>query len=220
MFIRDPMGSSISKRVLDPIDRIVEVLCGLIIVLTFTLTADVSRRENVQAMLIATFGCSVAWGIVDGVMYLMTSLSDRRTGVRACRLACKTADPAEAQGILSDVIPPTIASVLKPPDLDLIWHRLKQLPDPPEPALTRDDWLGAAGVALLVFLSTVPVVIPFAVLRDAAVARRISNFVALAMLFIAGFSYGRCVGYRPIALGLSMALFGTILVAITVALGG
>ena len=48
MFIRDTMGPSISKRVLDPIDRIVEVLCGLIIVLTFTLTADVSRRGTLR----------------------------------------------------------------------------------------------------------------------------------------------------------------------------
>ena len=101
----------------------------------------------------------------------MTSLSERRTGVRVWRLACKTTDPAEAQGILSNAVPPALASVLKPPNLDLIWHRLMQLPEPPEPTLAKDDWLGAAGVALLVFLSTLPVVIPFAVLRDATVAR-------------------------------------------------
>ena len=42
----------------------------------------------------------------------------------------------------------------------------------------------------------------------------------MTMLFVAGFAYGRCVGYRPMALGVSMVIFGTTLVAITIALGG
>ena len=39
----------------------------------------------------------------------------------------------------------------------------------------RNDWLGALGVFLLVFLSTFPVVIPFIVMSEAGPALRVSN---------------------------------------------
>ena len=41
-------------------------------------------------------------------------------------------------------------------------QRLATLPEPPARArLRKEDWLGALGVFLLVFLSTFPVAIPF-----------------------------------------------------------
>jgi len=210
-----------SKRVLDPGNRLVEALCGLIIVLTFTLTANVSLRENVHSMLVATLGCALAWGIVDGIMYLMTNLSDRRTGISAYKAARKTNEPAEAEAIISDALPASLAAALEPGDFERMWRRLKELPEPPEgPRLTKRDWLGATGVALLVFASTLPVAAPFALLKDPQTARRMSNVVAVAMLFIMGYWYGRCVAYRPVRLGLAMVLFGGALVAVTVALGG
>ena len=53
---------------------------------------------------------------------------------------------------------------------------------PPTPSLTREDWIGALGVFLLVFLSTFPIVIPFLVFREVHFALRMSNLVALVML--------------------------------------
>jgi len=59
-----------SKRVLDPIDRISELLFGLIMVLTFTGSLSVAGagRDDVHTMLISAFGCNLAWGIIDGVL--------------------------------------------------------------------------------------------------------------------------------------------------------
>ena len=53
-----------SKRVLDPIDRVSEVLFGLIMVLTFTGSLSVAEagRDDVRAMLIGALGCNLAWG--------------------------------------------------------------------------------------------------------------------------------------------------------------
>ena len=61
-----------SKRVLDPIDRISEVLFGLIMVLTFTgsLSVAESGRDDVRTMLIGALGCNLAWGIIDAMLYL------------------------------------------------------------------------------------------------------------------------------------------------------
>jgi hypothetical protein len=67
------------KLVLAPTDRLNEVLAGIIMVLTFTNALSVSHsgKPDLQAMLIGSLGCNLAWGIIDGIMYLMDCLAVR-----------------------------------------------------------------------------------------------------------------------------------------------
>ena len=67
------------RRVLDPFDRISEIIFGLIMVLTFTATfsAAESNRVEVRAMVLSALACNVAWGIVDAIMYLIGILTER-----------------------------------------------------------------------------------------------------------------------------------------------
>src|SRR5213078_3832696 len=73
--------NSVSARggALDPIQRVSEVLFGLIMVLTFTGSLSVAEagREDVRTMLIGALGCNLAWGLIDGIMYLMACLSEQ-----------------------------------------------------------------------------------------------------------------------------------------------
>lgn len=80
--------------------------------------------------------------------------------------------------------------------------------------------VGAAGVFLLVFLSTLPVVTPVVVMRDAVPALRVSNAVAIVMLFATGSAYVHLTGRRPVWVGTSMVVLGGVLVGLTIALGG
>jgi hypothetical protein len=211
------------KRVLDPMDRISEVLFGLIMVLTFTgsFSAAQAGRADVREMLLGAVGCNLAWGIIDGIMYLMACLSERGQGILTLRAVRGARSNAEAYQAIADALPEGVAKVLKPPDLETIRQRLGQLPDPPaRPRLDRDDWLGAAAVLLWVFVSTFPVVIPFLFMSNAMAALRVSNGIAVMMLFLTGYAFGRCAGYRPWVLGLYMVLLGSAMVGLTVALGG
>ena len=100
-------------------------------------------------------------------------------------------------------------------------QRLSRLPEPPDrPQLKRKDWLGAVGVFLLVFLSTLPVLIPFVVMGPSKLTIRVSNGIAILMLFICGYAFGRHVDYRPWHMGLSMVVVGMALVGIAIVLGG
>ena len=212
-----------TKRVLEPIDRVSEVLFGLIMVLTFTGSLSVAEagRDDVRAMLIGALGCNLAWGIIDGVLYLMGSLAEKGRGLLAFRALRKTADPNDAQRLIADALPPAVASVMQPDELEAVRQRLMQLPEPPGPAqLSKDDWLGAAGVFLLVFLCTFPVVIPFIFMRHAGPALRVSNAIAIVMLFLTGYAFGRMTGRHPWLVGSSMVVLGLILVGMTMALGG
>jgi hypothetical protein len=82
------------------------------------------------------------------------------------------------------------------------------------------DWWGAFGVFLLVFASTFPVTIPFMVLQRLGWAMRLSNLVAVAMLFLAGYAYGRVIHRSPLAIGAVSVFIGLIIVTFTIALGG
>jgi VIT1/CCC1 family predicted Fe2+/Mn2+ transporter len=212
-----------SKRVLEPHERISEVLFGLIMVLTFTGSLSVAEagRDDVRIMLIGALGCNLAWGIIDGVLYLMGALAEKGRKLATLQALRKATDPQIAQRLIISALPLLIASVLQPPELDSIRDRLNQIPEPASPArLNKSDWKGALAVFLIVFLSTFPVAIPFIVIHKANLAMRISNLVAISMLFIAGFAYGRCVGRSPKVFGIIMVALGAALVGLTMALGG
>ena len=70
------------------------------------------------------------------------------------------------------------------------------------------------------FLSTLPVVIPFTFVKDITLALRISNAIAIVMSFVTGTMFGRTTGRHPAWVGISMAVVGAILVSATIALGG
>jgi VIT family len=217
----DPVRSS--KRLLEPSDRIAEVLFGLIMVLTFTGSLSVAEadRAEVRTMLIGALGCNLAWGIIDAVLYLMGSLSEKGTGLLTFRAVRTATDPNQAHRLIADALPSAVASVLDPAELETIYQRLKQLPEPPGRArLHKDDWLGGLGVFLLVFASTFPVALPFIFMHEAGPALRLSNAIAIALLFILGYAFGRRATHNPWLMGISMVALGAFLVGMTMALGG
>ena len=211
-----------SRRALDPIDRISEILFGLIMVLTFTGSLSVAEagRDDTRTMLIGALGCNLAWGIIDGVLYLMGGLANKGRLVRQLRAARRSASREEAQRILTGLLPEPIAGLVEPSDLALIDERLRQRPEPQIPRLDRDDWRGAVAVFLLVFLSTFPVAIPFLVVDGAVRALRVSNLIAIVMLFILGYAFGQLTHRNAWRWGVSMVVIGVALAGLTMVLGG
>ena len=58
-----------SSGVLDPFDRGLELLGGLVMVLTFTSSLSVSAGEaDVRAMLVGSLGCNLAWDIIEEIV--------------------------------------------------------------------------------------------------------------------------------------------------------
>lgn len=210
-------------RVLDPIERVSEILFGLIMVLSFTGSISVaeSGREEIRTVLVGAIGCNTAWGLVDAVMYVLSNLIERGRRLSTLRAIRGVGDPEKAREILARELPPGLVSVLRRSDLEHLQRQVELLPPPPLRArLTRADFRGALGVFLLVFLSTFPVVVPFLVFREPRRALRVSNGVAIGMLFFAGWALGRYAGQRPLWMGLSMVGIGILLVGATLALGG
>ena len=211
------------RRLLDPTERFSEILFGLIMVLTFTGTLSVHEagRADVREMLLAALGCNVAWGIVDAVMYLLTSMTMRARGRLMVRRLHESSDAKASHRIIADALPNRIAEIVDDDELESMRRRLlAREEDPAGAPLTLRDLLAAGVVFLLVFLTTLPVSIPFMIVHEPHLALRLSNAIALAMLFGLGWSLARYTGGRPWRLGLGMLVLGAVLVAITIALGG
>lgn len=217
-----------SKRVqegamLNPADRISEVLFGLIMVLSFTGAISVSTdaREDVRELLWAALGCNVAWGLVDAIMYLMNVAIERGHAILVVKKIHQTTDAEESVQILKDEIQPAIAALMTRAELTDLINRLKKLPEPSKRnVLTGTDLWSGVQIFLLVFLCTFPVAIPFGIIDDLALAMRVSNGVALLLLFIGGYLLANYAGFRKGVTALAYTLIGVLLVTITMALGG
>jgi hypothetical protein len=210
-------------RLLDPRDRISEILFGLIMALTITNSLGIAQHGegDIRALLAGALGCNIAWGLIDAAMYVMAELTDRGRAILTLRQLRMATDAGKARQIIADALPPLLASVLEPGDLDTMRQRLSGLPAPPgKPKLATNDWLAAVGVFLLVFLSTLPVVVPFIFIDAPRLALRISNGVAIGMLFLSGYALGRISGQHPWMLGLSMVVVGVALTVVAILLGG
>ncbi|WP_338833773.1 VIT1/CCC1 transporter family protein [Bradyrhizobium septentrionale] len=204
-------------------ERISETLFGLIMALTFICSLGVATGAsvNVQTLLIGALGCNLAWGIVDGGLYLLARINDRGDKLLTLRAIRQAPNPETARRVIANALSPELVALLPPDQIDLMRQKLQQSPEPSGGrGLTTRDWTGALGICLLSFLSTFPVVIPFLLLSDARLALRVSYAIAIVMLFGCGYVFGVRSGLRPWAAGLAMVAVGSALVGVAVALGG
>ena len=213
---------SFFERYLDPAESLGEILFGLIMVLTFTLGAAVAGGWE-RGLILAAVACNVAWGIIDGALFLMSRLFERsRRGrlIRAIRLA---GDDAEAVAAIRREMEPGLESVTEPADREQLYrsvHALIARGTPAPVRLRRDDWLGALAVFLLVTATALPAVAPFLVVADPHLALRASNWLLVALLFMVGRRWARHTDASPWGAGGAAMGLGLLLVAVAIALGG
>ncbi len=211
------------EPILDPVDRISEVMFGLLMTLSFTgaLSVATAGRQDIRTMLFAALGCNLAWGLVDGLMYLVRVHVSRARGA-ATVLAVQTArDPAQARRLIARALPPVVVRAMTEADLDRLRVRIGEMPRPPArlPIVAR-DFAAAAAIFALVVAATFPVVVPFIFVPETARAMRWSNGVAIAMLFAAGTALGRYGSLGTVRMGFAMVVLGLVMVGGIVLFGG
>jgi hypothetical protein len=220
-------GASLVHRYVDPATSLGEILFGLIMTLTFTLGAGIiiedEGREGARELLIAVIGCNIAWGVIDGALYLVGQLFDRGRMRRLGRAIRMAASPGAAVEVVAGELDEILVRVTSESDRRALYSRIAEnvraAPVAPNP-VTRRDWLGALVSCLLVIVTSIPAAIPFLLLDDARLALRVSNAILLALLFISGYFWARHTLGKPWIVGLCFLLGGIALVAVAIALGG
>jgi hypothetical protein len=209
--------------VLSPVDRVSEMLFGLFMALTFVGAVSVADQGDAQirAMFIAALGCNLAWGLVDAVMYLVRTVTDRGRLLTLIRSVQSAADAETGRRLIEGSLSQAMSGLLSPAEMEAMRGRIIALASlPPRPKLERDDLIAALAIFLIVVASTFPVVLPFMLFDDVGTAKNASRAVALAMLFVGGLALGKYAGYGSWRVGLLMAGLGTALVVAINALGG
>ena len=209
-------------RLLDPIDRISEILFGLIMAVTIvgSISIATAGHEDMRSITIAALGCNLAWGLVDAVMYLIRTATERSRN-RVLSTQIVSADVDTAHRLIVDTLPDHVAAITGPDEIEGMRRRLLGLQPDERATLRSRDYLEAVGIFLLVVIATFPVVLPFLLMNDAALALRVSHAITLGMLFFAGIALGRHAGHaKPLLTGMSMAVFGAVLIVVVKALGG
>jgi len=217
---------SFAERYLDPADRLGEILFGLIMTLTFTLGAGLIVQEGRDAtteMLLGIIGCNVAWGLIDGGMYLMTCMFERSRKARLLRSVREARNREEAVSVIGQELDASLEPLTSPQERQhlygLILERLRAA-SPQRVRLDKEDLYGAIASFWLVFVSTIPAVLPFLIFRDRFVALRVSNLLLISLLAWVGVRWARVVHGNPWWFGSALVASGLAMVGIAIALGG
>jgi len=223
----DIRSGAMVARYLDPGSRMGEVLFGLIMTLTFTLGAGMviqeEGREGARQMLIGILGCNLAWGIIDGVLYVLGRVFERGRLRRIGHAIRKSLAEDDARriiaGELDETFVPFTDHAMREQLYGAVAERVRR--EPPSPnRIRRDDLLGGLAAGLLVFACSVPALLPFLVMDNLHLALRVSNAILLGLLFVVGWRAASHTLARPWLSGLVFLLLGTLLVAMAIPLGG
>src|SRR5262245_23684475 len=194
--------------------------------LTFTLGAGVMVRDDPDAareLLIATIGCNVAWGIIDGALYVSGQVYERARMARLGDLVRQAATEDAAAAIVAEEFDELVGLTVAESERADLFKRMarhvrasERRPRGP----TRQDLYGAVASFWLVFFASIPAALPFLFVHEKWLALRISNGVLIVLLFVAGYRWAGYTALRPWLTGATFMFAGLALVAVAIALGG
>ena len=211
------------EPILDTVDRVSELCFGLFMALTFVgaVSAVTAGEDAGRKMLYTALGCNLAWGLADAMMFLVRTLANR--GKRLTLALTVKNEPDAATGVraLRNALSKPMKSLVADTELEFIRARIVATTTlPRRPRLLLEDYIGAAGIFVIVVLSTFPVALPFVLFKDVSTALIVSRVLTLAMLFGSGIALGRHAGFGGWRAGFAMMTLGVALTMAIIALGG
>ena len=212
-----------SELLLNPLDRVAEILFGLIMALSFTCSIGIANKgpAEIRQLLIGAIGCNLAWGIVDATLYLIGVLARKSRSKKIFDMVQNSGETTRAKSYISEELPSVLVSAIGAEGLEKIRSKLAAMPHAPiDVRLKLRDIKRAIAIFFLIFISTFPVVIPFVFIDDTQLALRASNLVAIVMMFFCGWRVAKYVGFNKWRMSIAITLIGIFLVGVTIALGG
>jgi VIT1/CCC1 family predicted Fe2+/Mn2+ transporter len=227
-------GKEFLESLIDPIDWLSETIFSILILLLYIFAFRIIMlsgapqvpvsHQNVNELLLGALGAVLAWGMIDGIMYALTSVFERGERHRLLRDIQAAKTEQEAVDIIAEdmdyLLEPIAGEDVRKELYSSILIHL-QNSAPRNIGLKREDISGVLGHVLVAIIAVIPSVIPFFVFRyDYELAIRISIFVSFIMLFVSGYRWGKYAGANPWNTGLLIMSVAVILVLIAFLLEG
>ena len=206
----------------------VEMLCVVIMVLVmigYLKWSLVQEGFNFQkVMLLVPLGCNAAWGIIDGIMYVLVNLRERGKKSKLLSLIKSAKDQDEALAIIKGEYDLAFIDLLnKDTQVNIYEELLKRLTtesiEKPK-GISKKDLRVILETFLIVSLTGVPLVIPFILSSDVWLAIRVSHIIGLVMLFCIGYWWAKLASRHKIRSALALTALGVLIVGMTELLHG
>ncbi len=230
---RLPSGGLL-ERLLDPIDVLSEAIYSVLIMLTFTLAVRITSGAGaapvsegyVLEFVIAALGAILAWGLIDGVMYVLLELFQRSERYQFLAQIKYAEDDQAGLAVIAEELDYVLDPITSEAERQLLYqsvlsHLRQSEPPPPRISLRREDLMGALGSIIVAVVSVIPSLVPLILLRhNFELAIRVSNVVSALVLFFAGYRWGIYTDSNPWRSGLLLVALAALMVAIAIPLGG
>jgi len=119
--------------VLDPVERVSEVIFGLLMATTLVgaLSVATAGRDEIRTMMISALGCNLAWGLADAVMYLIRTVTEHTRDRTLLARLRSGLDAAAGQALVAEALPRGLAAAIGPAELEPLRRRLAEQPVSP-----------------------------------------------------------------------------------------
>lgn len=180
--------------------------------------------EFKKIMILVPLGATVAWGMIDGIMYVLLNLRERGKKSQLLSLIKSYKDENDTLSLLkNEMVSPLFDLLNKETQLNIcheIVNRLNEVTVEKPKGISKNDLRIVATTILIVTGAGIPLIIPFILLNDVLLAIRISQIIGLVMLFCIGYWWAKLASRHKVRSAIGLTLLGAAIVSLTQALHG
>lgn len=205
------------------------MLCGVIMVLVMIGYLKLSLQEGgsefQKIMLFVPLGCNAAWGIIDGIMYVLINLRDRGNKSKLLTMIKSSKDQNDAIAAIKKKYGDSSLMNLLNKDTQMnvyqeIYTSLTNATIEKPKGVSKADVRTVLLTLIVVTSIGVPLIIPFILFNDVWLAIRISHVIGLVMLFSIGYWWAKVASRHRIRSAVALTILGVAIVGMTQLLHG
>jgi hypothetical protein len=231
---KETILSNVLGEFLDPIDALFTIFFSILFALLFTLSYGILIYHGVipssfaggygQELFVTILGAVTAWGIIDGVLYVLGEGLARRERYRLLQYVQTSDSEEEAASAIASELDFILEPITSDEQRQALYHDIRAYLSQAEPqaiGIQRRDVAGAVATVLLSVVAVLPSLLPLLLLPDNTVlAIHISNVVSFIVIFAAGYGWGLHTDTNPWKIGLLLSSVCLAMVLVAMLLGG
>jgi len=231
---RESILSNVVGEFLDPIDALFTIFYSILFALLFTLSYRILMYRGVlsssfeggygQKLFFTILGAVTAWGIIEGVLYVVSEVLGRRERYRLLQYVQTSDSEEDATAAISDELDFILEPIASSEQRHALYRHVRAHLSQAEPqavGVKREDVIGAVATVLLYVVAVLPSLLPLLMLPDdTALAIRISNVVSFVVIFGTGYVWGLHTDTNPWKIGLLLSSVCLAMVMVAILLGG
>ncbi len=231
---KETILSNVLGEFLDPIDALFTIFFSILFALLFTLSYGILIYHGIistsfangygQELFLTIMGAVAAWGIIDGVLYVLGEGLARRERYRLLQYVQTSESEQDATTAIAYELDFILEPITSDAQRQALYHDIRAYLSQAEPqaiGIKREDLIGGVATVLLYVAAVFPSLLPLLLIPDNTIlAIRISNVVSFIIIFAMGYNWGLHTDMNPWKMGLLLSSVCLAMVLVAMLLGG